>query len=87
MVITQTLFTFFLSHICCKVIYWCAAILHVGQEMLTLSGTPDFNPFGEFMISPIHYIYMYYQIHLSVSVLYLRINDYGLFAWISHFPN
>ena len=29
---------------------------HVGQEMLTLSGTPDFTPFGEFMISPIHYI-------------------------------
>ena len=31
---------------------------HVGQEMLTLSGTPDFTPFGEFMISPIHYIYI-----------------------------
>ena len=23
---------------------------HVGQEMLTLSATPDFTPFGEFMI-------------------------------------
>ena len=29
---------------------------HVGQEMLTLSGTPDFTPFGQFMISPIRYI-------------------------------
>ena len=27
---------------------------HVGQEMLTLSGTLYFTPFGEFMISPIH---------------------------------
>ena len=26
--------------------------------MLTPSGTPDFTPFGEFMISPIHYIYI-----------------------------
>ena len=29
---------------------------HVGQETLTLSRTPDFTHFGEFMISPIHYI-------------------------------
>ena len=28
---------------------------NVGPEMPTLSGTPDFTPFGEFMISPIHY--------------------------------
>ena len=26
----------------------------MGQEILTLSGTPDFTPFGEFMISPIY---------------------------------
>ena len=25
---------------------------HVGQEMLTLPGTPEFTPFGEFMIHP-----------------------------------
>ena len=31
---------------------------HVGQEMLTLSGTPDFTPVGEFMISPIRYTYI-----------------------------
>ena len=31
---------------------------HMGQEMLTLSGTHDFTPLGEFMISPIHYIYI-----------------------------
>ena len=30
----------------------------MGQAMLTLSGTPDFSPFGEFMISPIHHIYI-----------------------------
>ena len=48
---------------------------HVGQDMLTLSWTPDVPPFGEFMISPIHY--------LSVLGLCLRINDSGLFAWIS----
>ena len=33
---------------------------HVGQDILTLSGTLDFTPFGEFMISPIHYIYIIY---------------------------
>ena len=34
---------------------------HVGQEMLTLSGTTDFTPLGEFMISPNRYtcIYIY----------------------------
>ena len=32
---------------------------HVGQEMLTLSGIPDFTPFGEFMISPIRYTCIY----------------------------
>ena len=30
---------------------------HVGQEMLTLSGTHDFTPFGESMILLIHYTY------------------------------
>ena len=29
-----------------------------GQEMLTLSGLPDNTPFGEFMISPIHHIFI-----------------------------
>ena len=32
--------------------------LRVGQEMLTLSGTPDLTPHGEFMISSIHCIYV-----------------------------
>ena len=54
---------------------------HVGQEMLTLSGTPDFTPFGEFMISPIHYIYI--LLNLSVLKLYLQINNSGLLAWIN----
>ena len=31
---------------------------HVGLEMLTLSGTPYFTTFGEFMISSVHYIYI-----------------------------
>ena len=30
---------------------------HVGQELLTLSGTPDCTPFGEFMILLIRYTY------------------------------
>ena len=30
-----------------------------GPEMLTLSRTPAFTPFGEFMISLIHYAYIY----------------------------
>ena len=29
-----------------------------GAGMLTLSRTPDFTPFGEFMISPIQSIYI-----------------------------
>ena len=33
---------------------------NVGQDMITLSGTPDLTPFGEFMISPINYIYIIY---------------------------
>ena len=53
--------------------------------MLTLSGKPDFTPFGEFMISPIHYIYNIHYILLNLPVfgLCLQINDSGLFAWIS----
>ena len=47
--------------------------------MLTLSGTPELTLFGEFMISPIHYMLL----NLSVLELCLRINDSGLFAWIS----
>ena len=33
------------------------SILNARVKMLTLSGTHDFTPFGEFMISPIHYMY------------------------------
>ena len=82
------------SHICLMVCSlnvtydWFPVILgklwrvpHVGQEILTLSGTPDITPFGEFMILPIRYIYIvYYWICLRIC---LRINDSGLFAWIS----
>ena len=49
--------------------------------MLILSGTPDFTPFREFKISPIHDIYILQN--LSVLGLCLRIHDSGLFAWIS----
>ena len=49
----------------------------MGQKMLTLSGTPDFTPFGEFMISPIRYNYIHYiLLNLSVLGLCLRINDW-----------
>ena len=53
--------------------------------MFTRSGTPDFTPFGEFMIVLIS---LYIDLHcvllnLSALGLCLRINDSGLFAWIS----
>ena len=75
MVVIQTLFTKLtpLCHMCWMVYSltvtydWFLVICrkswrvpHVGQEMLTLSGTHDFTPFGEFMISPILYIYIIY---------------------------
>ena len=41
------------------------------------SPTHDFTPFGEFMISPIHYIYIYYTLlNLSVLGLCLPIKDF-----------
>ena len=72
MVVIQTLFTNLtpLCHICCMICSltvtydWFPVVLfkswrvpHVGQEILTLSGTPDFTPFGEFMILLIRYTY------------------------------
>ena len=55
----------------------------MGQEMVTLSGTPNFTPFGEFMISS-HSLYIHYiLLNLSVLGLCLWINDFGLFAWIN----
>ena len=51
--------------------------------MLTLSGTPDFTPFGEFMISSIHYRTLYITEFVSFRTMCLRINDSDLFAWIS----
>ena len=39
------------------------------HEIFTLSKTPDFNPFGEFMISPVYYIYIYMYITDFVSLL------------------
>ena len=54
-----------------------------GRKMLTLSGTHNFTPFGEFMISPIHYIYIIYTECVSLrTTLRLQINDFGLFVWI-----
>ena len=38
---------------------------------------------GEFMISPIHYIYIIYYWICQFLGLCVRINDSGLFAWIS----
>ena len=50
---------------------------HVGQEILTLSGTPDnFTPFGELIISPIHYIY----ITEFVSLRNMLTNEY-IYMW------
>ena len=48
------------------------------QEMLTLSGTHDFTPFGEFKISPIHDRHLYTLRNLSVLGLCLRTHAGGL---------
>ena len=57
---------------------------HVGQEMLTLSGTHDFIPFVGGVHDFTHSLYVHYiLLNLSVLGLCLRINDSGLFAWIS----
>ena len=37
----------------------------------TLSGTPDFTTFGEFMLSHIHYIYMYIHYIICWSYHYV----------------
>ena len=41
-----------------------------GQEMLTLSETPNFTPFGKFMGSPMHYIYLYITECVSVRTMF-----------------
>ena len=85
-----------LLQLCVTYVEW---VPHLGQDMLTLSGTPDFTPFiyiiyfvlhihtrytfiGEFMISPIHYIYIiYYWICNFSDYVYGWMT--GLFVWIS----
>ena len=48
---------------------------YMWAEMLTLSRTHDFTPIGEFMISPIHYIFITEFVSLICqSGLYLRVN-------------
>ena len=54
---------------------------HVGQEMLTLSGTSDCIHFGVFMISPIHYIYIIYYSNCQFWDYVYGLMT-GLFAWI-----
>ena len=48
--------------------------------MFTLSKTTNFTPFGEFIISPIHYIIHYI---VCQSQDYVNVLMTGLFAWIS----
>ena len=38
--------------------------------MVTLSSTPDFTPFGEFMISPIHYTCIFITEFVSLRIMY-----------------
>ena len=53
----------------------------MGQEMLTLSGTPGLAPYGEFMSSHIHCIYHYGICHSEdYMIACLRNNDFGLLA-------
>ena len=52
---------------------------HVVQEMLTLSGTPDFTPIGAFMISPIHctvYTFITYVVGMMEDTIF---NIYYIF--------
>ena len=51
-----------------------------AAEMITLSRTSDFTPFGELKILPINYIYIIEFVSLGLGLL---IHDSGLFAWIS----
>ena len=51
---------------------------YVVQEILTLSGTLDLSSSWEFMISPIHCVYIHNQICQPWD---LRINDCGWFCW------
>ena len=45
--------------LCPRHAYWNCRIYYTESKyMLTLSGTHYFTPFGEFMISPIHVIYI-----------------------------
>ena len=53
-------------------------ILPEWQEMLTLSGTLDFTPFGEFMILPIHYMALYIHCIICQSKDYV----YGLMTMV-----
>ena len=54
----------------------------MGQEMPTLSGTPDFTPFVEFTILLIRCVYIVYITEFVSLGLCLRIGGFGLFAWI-----
>ena len=55
----------FESCVCCCGVY---RNLPVWQEMLTLSGTPEFTPFLEFMILPIH-LYTYSTEFVSLRTM------------------
>ena len=52
---------------------------HVGQEMLTLSGTHDFTPLGRFCSFVVCSLYITEFVNLGLC---LRIGGSGLFAWI-----
>ena len=52
-----------------------------GCHMLMLSGTPDFTPFGEFMILLLNIYIVYYWICQFNDYVYWLMTD--LFAWIS----
>ena len=63
---------------------WTTAPTSLRRDVIwSCYGTPDFTPFGEFMISPIRYFSLYILLNLSVLGLCLQIKDSGLFAWIS----
>ena len=58
-------------------------ICNENAEMLTLSGTSDFTPFREFMISAIHYIYITKFVSLGTMIALIHLTViYSLYIYI-----
>ena len=56
--------------------YYCDLIL--WGKKLSLSGTPDFISFGEFIITPVYCRYSLPNLSVLGLCLHVHINDFGL---------